>query len=102
MNYQNLDKKLQNLYTNYLNMKKIYYFQNLHKFNPDMFFDKLYEKCFDSVNEFEEFTYTILEFEQENLQNITDVLQYLLSVAIKYDNQKKKKSFIYDDDYFIV
>lgn len=102
MNYQKLDEKLDLLYSNYTSMKKKYLYQNLQKFEPKMFFDQLYDTCFDNIKDFEDFAYTIIDLEQESLNNISDVLQYLVSVACRYNRQKKKKSIVYDDEYFLV
>lgn len=83
-NSEFIEKKLKMIRDTTSDMVNQTLYINLLRFEPEMFYNTLFDKCFENQEDFENIAYIMIQIENKKKEQINDVLKFLINVSYSY------------------
>lgn len=87
MNVQDIQQKLKTIRDVTTEMVKNTMYLNFLRFEPHIFYNDLFDKCFENQEEFENIAYIMMRIENKKKEQINDMLKFIINASYSYANE---------------
>lgn len=77
-------EKLKRIRDVHMDMLKNIMYSNLLRFEPRLFYNDLFDKCFENQEDFENVANIAMQMENKKKEQLSDILQFLVNVSYNY------------------